>query len=123
MAGSANRCVIPEHKFDIEQLTDLMVYDRNKNPSKYSIVLVSEGATFSGGDMIFSDQEEDMFGHKKLGGIGDLVSAELKALSPKFNTAKPSTLSTSGWATWCAAATPTPSTPLSRWPTATWLWT
>jgi 6-phosphofructokinase 1 len=88
MAGSANRCVIPEHKFDIEQLTDLMVYDRNKNPSKYSIVLVSEGATFSGGDMVFSNQEEDMFGHKKLGGIGDMVSAELKNLSPKFNNGK-----------------------------------
>jgi 6-phosphofructokinase 1 len=86
MAGAANRCVIPEHKFDIEQLTDLMVYDRNRNPSKYAIVLVSEGAMFSGKDeMVFSDQETDMFGHKKLGGIGDMVSAELKRLSPKYN--------------------------------------
>lgn len=85
MAGAANRCVIPEHKFNIEQLTDLMTYDRNKNPSKYSIVLVSEGATFDGGEMVFQDQETDMFGHKKLGGIGDLVSAALKELSPKYN--------------------------------------
>ena len=85
MAGAANRCVIPEHKFNIEQLADLMVYDRNRNPSKYSIVLVSEGAMFEGGDMIFEGEEADMFGHKKLGGIGDRVSAELKALSPKYN--------------------------------------
>ncbi len=85
MAGAANRCVIPEHKFNIEQLADLMVYDRNRNPSKYSIVLVSEGAMFEGGDMVFEGEEADMFGHKKLGGIGDRVSAELKALSPKFN--------------------------------------
>jgi 6-phosphofructokinase 1 len=62
-----------------------MVYDRNRNPSKYSIVLVSEGAMFEGGDMIFEGEEADMFGHKKLGGIGDRVSAELKALSPKYN--------------------------------------
>ncbi|RMF01079.1 MAG: phosphofructokinase [Chloroflexi bacterium] len=88
MAGAANRCVIPEHKFNIEHLTELMTYDRNKNPSKYSIVLVSEGAMFEGGEMVFENQETDMFGHKKLGGIGDLVSAELKELSPKFNNGK-----------------------------------
>lgn len=85
MAGSANRCVIPEHKFDIEQLTDLMTYDRNRNPSRYSVVLVSEGAMFEGGEMIFENQEKDMFGHAKLGGIGDLVSSKLKELSPNYN--------------------------------------
>ena len=85
MAGAANRCVIPEHKFDIDQLTELLVYDRNRNPSKYSIVLVSEGAMFEGGEMVFSDHAEDAYGHRKLGGIGDLVSAELKERSTKFN--------------------------------------
>ena len=85
MAGAANRCVIPEYKFKIENLAELLVHDRNLNPSKYSVVLVSEGAMFEGGDMIFSDHEKDMFGHAKLGGIGDLVSNELKNLSPKFN--------------------------------------
>ena len=39
MAGAANRCVIPEYKFDIEQLAQLLVEDRNSNPSKYSICL------------------------------------------------------------------------------------
>ena len=48
MAGAANRCVIPEHKFNIEQLAELLVHDRNRNPSRYSIVLVSEGAMFEG---------------------------------------------------------------------------
>jgi 6-phosphofructokinase len=85
MAGAANRCVIPEHKFDINQLTELMVQDRYKNPSRYSIVLVSEGAMFDGGEMIFENREKDAYGHAKLGGIGDLVSAELKEISPKFN--------------------------------------
>ena len=75
MAGAANRCVIPEHVFDIEQLCELLTADRHTNPSKYSVVLVSEGATFKGMDeMVFEDQETDAFGHKKLGGIGDLVS-------------------------------------------------
>ncbi len=88
MAGSANRCVIPEYKFDIERLTELLVEDRYKNPSKYSVVLVSEGAMFKGGDMIFKDAEKDQYGHAKLGGIGEVVSAKLKELSPKFNNGK-----------------------------------
>ena len=88
MAGAANRCVIPEHRFNIEQLTDLMVHDRNRNPSRYSIVLVSEGAMFEGGEMVFQNAQADAFGHKKLGGIGDLVSEELTEISPKFNNGK-----------------------------------
>ena len=88
MAGAANRCVIPEHKFNIENLTELMVHDRNRNPSRYSIVLVSEGAMFEGGEMVFQKEAADAFGHKKLGGIGDLVSEELTQLSAKFNNGK-----------------------------------
>ena len=88
MAGSANRCVIPEYKFDIELLTKLLVEDRNANPSKYSVVLVSEGAMFKGGEMVFTDSEKDAYGHAKLGGVGDLVSAKLKELSGKYNKGK-----------------------------------
>jgi 6-phosphofructokinase len=86
MAGAANRCVIPEYKFDLEHLTELMVYDRNRNPSKYSIVLVSEGAMVKEmKDMTYTDMEKDMFGHAKLGGIGDVISASIKERSSKYN--------------------------------------
>lgn len=85
MAGAANRCVIPEHKFSVERLTELLVQDRATNPSNYSVVLVSEGAMFDGQEMVFENSEMDMFGHKKLGGIGDLVSNQLKEISPKYN--------------------------------------
>jgi len=88
MAGAANRCVIPEYEFDIDQLARLLIEDRNHNPSRYSVVLVSEGAMFKGGQMIFSDQEKDAYGHAKLGGIGDLVADKLKELSPKYNKGK-----------------------------------
>jgi 6-phosphofructokinase len=89
MAGAANRCVIPEHPFDVETLCELLSADRRQNPSKYSVVLVSEGATFSGtSDMVFEDHETDMFGHKKLGGIGDQVARALREISPKFNDGK-----------------------------------
>ena len=85
MAGTANRCVIPEYKFDIERLTELLVEDRRHNPSKYSVALVSEGAMFEGGEMIFQDRTTDAYGHAKLGGIGDLVASRVQELSAKFN--------------------------------------
>jgi len=85
MVGSANRCVIPEFRFNVERLTELLVEDRLTNPSHYSVALVSEGATFEEGEMVFEKQERDMFGHKKLGGIGDRVSDQIQKLSAKFN--------------------------------------
>ena len=88
MAGAANRCVIPEYKFNIERLTELLVEDRRKNPSRYSTVLVSEGAMFEGGEMIFENDAADAFGHKKLGGIGDIISEKVKELSRKYNNGK-----------------------------------
>ena len=89
MAGASDRCVIPEHEFDIERLTELMVKDRRDNESNYSVVLVSEGAMFGGSEMTFSNQETDDYGHKKLGGIGDMVSAELMVRAPKYNKGEP----------------------------------
>ncbi|HZJ73190.1 MAG TPA: 6-phosphofructokinase [Perlabentimonas sp.] len=89
MAGVANRCVIPEHKFDVDLLTKLLVEDRLKNPSNYSSVMVSEGATFRGMDkMVFEGAELDAYGHAKLGGIGDVISQKIKELTPKYNNGK-----------------------------------
>ena len=88
MAGAANRCVIPEFKFNLDRLVELLMYDRNNNPSRYSVVLVSEGAMFEGGEMVFEDRTTDAFGHMKLGGIGDLISAELKKMTAKHNNGR-----------------------------------
>jgi len=85
MAGAASRCVIPEYQFNLDLLTELMVADRATNPSRYSVVLVSEGAMCEGGEMIFSRHESDAYGHKKLGGIGDLIAEQLKERSARFN--------------------------------------
>ena len=83
MAGAADRCVIPESPFDIDRLTELLVYDRSRHPSRYSVVLISEGARMTNDDMSFEGEESDQYGHRKLGGIGDKVSARLKDLSPR----------------------------------------
>jgi len=89
MAGAADRCVIPEHAVDVEHLAELLTYDRNRNPSRYAVVLVSEGArltTLEG--MSFEGHDVDMFGHRKLGGIGDKMAAALKEYSPKYNNGR-----------------------------------
>ena len=89
MAGAADRCVIPEHPFDVERLTDLMMQDRNRHPSRYSVVLVSEGARMEHEEeMSFESAETDAYGHRKLGGIGDKVSAALKEMSAKHNAGR-----------------------------------
>ncbi|MFV1976635.1 MAG: 6-phosphofructokinase [Candidatus Scalindua sp.] len=86
MAGAANRCVIPEHKFDLDLLTELLVYDRGQNPSNYSVVLISEGAMMGGqAEMSFEGTEADMFGHRKLGGIGEYTAASIKEKSAQYN--------------------------------------
>ena len=90
MAGAADRCVIPEHPVDIERLAELLTGDRNRNPSRYAVVLVSEGARLATHDeMTFESEETDMFGHRKLGGIGDQVGAALKAASARVQQRPP----------------------------------
>jgi 6-phosphofructokinase 1 len=89
MAGAADRCVIPESPVDVELLTRLLVYDRNRHPSHYAVVLVSEGARLTTHEgMSFEGEEVDMFGHRKLGGIGDKLSAALKEFSPRYNNGR-----------------------------------
>ncbi len=85
IGGAADRCVIPEYQINTERLTELLVEDRRHNPSNYSVVLVSEGASYEGQDIVYSDAETDAFGHKKLGGIGEQIGKELKKHSAKFN--------------------------------------
>ncbi len=88
-AGAANRCVIPEYKFNVEKLTELLLYDREKNPSKYAVSLISQGATFEGmEDMTSKGTEEDAYGNPKLSGVGEIVSKKIEELSPKYNNGK-----------------------------------
>ncbi len=89
LTGAANRCVIPEYQFDIEHLTELLIQDRIHNPSRYSVVLVSEGATYKGRDEVaIADKETDGFGNPKLGGIGDDVAEKIKEYAPRFDNGK-----------------------------------
>ncbi len=88
MAGAAHRCIIPEYNASIDLLTEMLMYDRKHNPSRYAVVIVSEGAKVEGGEMMVQDSRTDAYGHAKLGGIGDAVAQELEKRSAKLNGGK-----------------------------------
>jgi 6-phosphofructokinase len=78
--ASVDRSLIAEVPFDIERLAKLLTEDKKKNPSGYAMVTVSEGAQMKGGQTIESG-EADAYGHRKLGGIGQVVGDSLKKLT------------------------------------------
>jgi 6-phosphofructokinase 1 len=76
LAG-VDRAVISEVPCDVDRLAEMLAADKRANPSSYAMVTVSEGATFAGGDMVLSG-DEDAYGHRKLGGIGQYLGELLK---------------------------------------------
>lgn len=75
--ANVDRAIITEVHFNIQKLCDFLIEDKAKNPSNYAIMTISEGAIMEGGDVIESG-EADAYGHRKLGGIGEIVSLEIK---------------------------------------------
>jgi 6-phosphofructokinase len=75
--SGVDRAVISEVPFDIDKLGELLMTDKRANPSNYAMMTISEGATFINGEMLLGG-EEDAFGHRKLGGIGQVTSELLK---------------------------------------------
>ena len=78
--GSADRTLIAEVPFDIERLASMVVADREANPSRYAVVVVSEGASLIGGDRVETGQA-DAYGHRKLGGIGEMTGSLIKRIT------------------------------------------
>ncbi|RCK71644.1 MAG: 6-phosphofructokinase [Ignavibacteriae bacterium] len=75
--AAVDRAIISEVDFDIDKLCKFLDDDKKSNPSNYAIMTISEGAKMVGGDMIITG-EPDAYGHKKLGGIGYIVSQEIQ---------------------------------------------
>ena len=71
------RCCIPEYKVDLDHLIGILVDDKKKNPSNYSLVILSEGAEWQGYETVHIG-EADAYGHRKKLNIGDLLAQEIK---------------------------------------------
>ena len=78
--ASADRTLIAEVPFDVERLAEMVKADRANNPSRYAVVVLSEGATMLGGERVESG-EADAYGHRKLGGIGEMTGQMLKQIT------------------------------------------
>jgi ATP-dependent phosphofructokinase / diphosphate-dependent phosphofructokinase len=79
LAG-VDRVLISEVPFDPEILAEFIVKDKRDNPSNYAMVTVSEGAHMVGGKVV-EFGETDAYGHRKLGGIGEITGEALKKIT------------------------------------------
>jgi len=79
LAG-VDRAIISEVHFDPEKLAAFLMDDKKNNPSNYAMVTISEGAQMTGGKIIEYGQA-DAYGHKKLGGIGEITGEALKKIT------------------------------------------
>ena len=74
---TALRCGIPEYKFDLEKMIDLLMRDKRENPSNYSLVILSEGAEWDG-YALREYGEADAFGHRKKANVGEDLGNEIR---------------------------------------------
>lgn len=80
VAGSADVILIPEHPYDIHKVVE-KIRDREERGSKFTIVVVAEGATPKGGGVSIVEHEAGRA--ERLGGVGEKVAAEIHAMSGK----------------------------------------
>ena len=71
------RCCIPEHVFDLDRLLELLMQDKRENPSNYTLVVLSEGATWEG-RTVQEYGDADAYGHRKKMSVGEALSQEVK---------------------------------------------
>jgi len=78
ISGGADVILIPEEKFDIEEVCTL-IKRRHARGKNFSIVVAAEGALPKDtNSFITKGKELDNFGHVKLGGIGEALAKEIE---------------------------------------------
>jgi 6-phosphofructokinase 1 len=81
LAGGANVILIPEQRFDVEQVCAWVT--SRFNSSYAPIVVVSEGAMPKEGDLVLKDGTLDAFGHARLSGIGEWLAKQIEKRTGK----------------------------------------
>lgn len=77
IVSSAHFTLIPEYAFELSHLIGL-IKERAKSLSRYTLVVVAEGAREKGGRIVARRSETDSFGHVHLGGIGEILADQIK---------------------------------------------
>jgi 6-phosphofructokinase len=90
VAGQADMVLIPEHPFRYEKvyrhlrnrLGDLRAHPRDRERSRYSVLVVAEGAYAEDGELSIMDDRHDAFGHARLGGIAEVLARRIMSDTP-----------------------------------------
>ncbi|MFG3114051.1 6-phosphofructokinase [Streptomyces sp. NPDC048197] len=81
LAGGANVILIPEQRFDVDQVCGWI---ESRFKVRYApIVVVAEGAMPKDGQMVLKDDSQDSFGHVRLSGVGEWLAKEIEARTGK----------------------------------------
>jgi 6-phosphofructokinase 1 len=75
--ASSIRCVIPEYKVNLDKLIALLLEEKRKNPSRYALVVLSEGAAWDG-YQVQEYGEPDAYGHRKKASVAESLADEIK---------------------------------------------
>ena len=90
VAGQAHMVLIPEHPFRYERVFQLLstrlgepdLTRRLLQRPRYSVIVVAEGASAEGGELVTLDDRRDSFGHVRLGGVGEVLAKKIAAETP-----------------------------------------
>lgn len=81
LAGGANVILIPEQRFEVDQVCKWVT---SRFRATYApIVVVAEGAMPKDGDAVLKDGTLDSFGHVRLSGVGEWLAKEIEARTGK----------------------------------------
>ncbi|MEW1660680.1 MULTISPECIES: 6-phosphofructokinase [unclassified Streptomyces] len=81
LAGGANVVLIPEQRFDVEEVCRWI--DSRFRASYAPIVVVAEGAMPKDGELVLKDGSTDSFGHVRLSGVGEWLAKEIERRTGK----------------------------------------
>jgi 6-phosphofructokinase 1 len=81
VSGGANVILIPEQRFDVDQVC---AWVESRFKIRYApIVVVAEGAMPKDGDVVLKDGTLDSFGHVRLSGVGEWLAKEIEKRTGK----------------------------------------
>ena len=69
-----SRCAIPEYKFKLDKLIDILMRDKRENPSNYCLFVMSEGAEWGRLPFARIRREADAYGHRKKANVAEDLS-------------------------------------------------
>lgn len=78
IAGGGDVILIPEIPWTFEHVCH-KILDRESKGKRFTLIVVAEGASFPGGDLVTRETSSNGKGQMRLGGIGEMVAREIQS--------------------------------------------